>query len=105
MAKRTNGFQELTEDIIQESYLRALDSWNRKTIPDSPLAWLKRVARNILIDYLRQKRRHKKMGLDMEYGTKSQASQNQFKSLETFLAISSLGKKKPEFSSLSITMG
>ncbi len=94
IAKRTGGIHELTEDIVQESYLRALDSWNRKTVPNSPLAWLKRVARNILIDYLRQKRRHKKVDLDIEPNADIQSSQDQFKSLETYFAISSLGRKK-----------
>lgn len=94
MAKRTGGSRELTEDIVQESYLRALDNWKRKTLPDSPLAWLQRVARNILIDYLRQKRWDKKVDLDRNPGTGDQTSKDQFKSLETFLAISSLGRKK-----------
>jgi RNA polymerase sigma-70 factor (ECF subfamily) len=94
MAKRTSGIRELTEDIVQESYLRALDNWNRKTIPDSPLAWLKRVARNILIDYLRQKKWHTKLDLDRELDITNHTAQDQYKSLETFLAISSLGRKK-----------
>jgi RNA polymerase sigma-70 factor (ECF subfamily) len=95
MARRTEGNRVLTEDIVQESYLRALDKWNLKTLPDSPLAWLQRVARNILIDYLRQKRRdNKKVDLDLYPDTSNQTSKNQFKSLELFLAISSLGRKK-----------
>jgi hypothetical protein len=28
MGKRTGGNQALTEDIVKESYLRALDHWN-----------------------------------------------------------------------------
>jgi RNA polymerase sigma-70 factor (ECF subfamily) len=94
MARRTRGNRELTEDIVQESYLRALDSWNRKTVPDSPLAWLKRVARNILIDYLRQKRWINKGDLDLNPDTGNQTSEDQFESSEMFLAISSLGRKK-----------
>jgi RNA polymerase sigma-70 factor (ECF subfamily) len=94
MAKRTGGNRELTEDIVQESYLRALDDWNRKTVPDSPLAWLKRVARNILIDFLRQKRRNYNADLDQKPDTGFQKSEDQFESLEIFLAISSLGRKK-----------
>jgi RNA polymerase sigma-70 factor (ECF subfamily) len=94
MARRTEGNRALTEDIVQESYLRALDNWNRKTVPDSPLAWLKRVARNILIDYLRQKRYVHKDDLNFNPYTDRQASEDQFKSLEIFLAISSLKKKK-----------
>ena len=94
MARRTRGNRELTEDIIQESYLRALDNWNRKTVPDSPLAWLRRVARNILIDYLRQKKWDNKVDLDLIPDTGNQTSEDQFKSLEIFFAISSLGRKK-----------
>ena len=94
MAKRTGGIRELTEDIVQESYLRALHNWKRKSLPDSPIAWLKRVAHNILIDYLRQKRRDIKVDIDRNPDTGNQTSRDQFKSLETFLAISSLGRKK-----------
>lgn len=94
MAKRTGGNQELSEDIVQESYLRALDHWKRKPLPDSPAAWLKRVARNILIDYLRQNKRDIKVDLENKPGAGDKAPQDQIKSLEMFLAISSLGRKK-----------
>ena len=94
MAGRSGGNQELTEDIVQESYLRALECWKRKPVPDSPLAWLKRVARNILIDFLRKKRGDSRKDLDQHPDTGNQASGDQFKSLEMFWAISSLGQKK-----------
>ena len=94
MAKRTGGNRELTEDIVQESYLRALDNWKLKDMPDSPLAWLKRVARNILVDFLRQKKWNSKVSLDNEHLKLDQEPKDQIKSLETFLAISSLGQKK-----------
>jgi RNA polymerase sigma-70 factor (ECF subfamily) len=94
MAKRTGGNRELTEDIVQESFLRALSNWNHKAVPDSPVAWLKRVARNVLIDYLRQKKWDNKGDLDLKPDTDNQTSKDQFKSLEIFLAISSLGRKK-----------
>ncbi|UCE39912.1 MAG: sigma-70 family RNA polymerase sigma factor [Candidatus Aminicenantes bacterium] len=94
MAKRTGGIRELTEDIVQESYLRALDNWKRKTLPASPIAWLKRVAHNILIDYLRQKKWDKKADLDLNPYTRNQVTKDHLKSLEIFLAISSLGRKK-----------
>jgi RNA polymerase sigma factor (sigma-70 family) len=94
MAKRTGGNQALTEDIVQESYLRALDSWHRKTAPDSPMAWLKRVARNILIDYLRKKRWVDIADLGLNPDSGSRTSEDHFRSLEIFSAISSLGRKK-----------
>jgi RNA polymerase sigma-70 factor (ECF subfamily) len=94
MAKRTAGNRELTEDIVQESYLRALDRWSLKAVPDTPLAWLKRVARNILIDYLRQKRWVAKAGPDLGPDSSPRASGDEFESLELYLAITSLGRKK-----------
>jgi RNA polymerase sigma-70 factor (ECF subfamily) len=96
MAKRTGGIRELTEDIVQESYLRALNSWKRKSLPHSPVAWLKRVAHNILIDYLRQKRRDNDMNVDLTNHPDNTLQQPKvpYKSLDTFMAISSLGRKK-----------
>jgi RNA polymerase sigma-70 factor (ECF subfamily) len=93
-AKRTGGNRELTEDVVQEAYLRALDTWNVKKVPDSPLAWLKRVARNILIDYLRQNKWEHTAGGDPHPETDRAAGKDQFESLEMFLAITSLGRKK-----------
>jgi RNA polymerase sigma-70 factor (ECF subfamily) len=93
-AGRSGGDRELTEDIVQESYLRALDDWNRKSVPDSPLAWLKRVARNILVDYLRKKKWNTAADPDLIPDSGGRTSGDQFKSLETFWAISSLGRKK-----------
>lgn len=94
MARRTGGNRALTEDIVQESFLRALDHWNRKKAPDSPLAWLKRVARNILIDYLRHKRRFDKEYLNLDRGSDNRTSENPFTSLEINSAIFSLGRNK-----------
>jgi RNA polymerase sigma-70 factor (ECF subfamily) len=93
LARRTGGNRELSEDIVQESYLRALDHWNRKAVPNSPLAWLKRVARNILMDSLRQKKKLKDASLDLISSPDQKSSKDQMKSLETFLTISSLGRK------------
>jgi RNA polymerase sigma factor (sigma-70 family) len=94
MARRTGGNRELTEDIVQESYLRALDGWKSGAPPDVPLAWLKRVARNVLIDFLRQKKwEHKPQG-NLDPSARQPSTQDQFESLELFLAISSLGRKK-----------
>lgn len=94
MAKRTGGNRELTEDIVQESYLRALDDWRFKKAPDLPLAWLKRVARNVLIDHLRQRRRDAKAAPDLGAGNGQRSPEDEFESLEIFLAVSALGRKK-----------
>jgi RNA polymerase sigma-70 factor (ECF subfamily) len=94
MAKRTGGNRELTEDIVQESYLRALDDWRSKRVPELPLAWLKRVARNVLIDHLRQRRRDSKAAPDLAAGDGPRTPEDEFESLEIFVAISALGRKK-----------
>lgn len=94
LAKRTGGDGALTEDIVQESYLRALDRWKHRTVPDTPLAWLKQVARNILIDYLRRKKWDAKAGPGRPEGVDRHTPADELESLEIFRAISALGRKK-----------
>jgi RNA polymerase sigma-70 factor (ECF subfamily) len=94
MAKRTGGNRALTEDIVQESYLRALDHWKLKTVPDTPLAWLKRVARNILIDYLRQRKWDSKTVSATYPDTGPRTPGDAFESMEIYMAVTSLGRKK-----------
>jgi len=94
MAKRTGGDRALTEDIVQESYLRALDTWTHRAVPDSPLAWLKQVARNILIDHLRRNKWDVKSGPDALVDADQRTPADDFESLEIFRAITSLGRKK-----------
>ena len=62
---RTGGERDLAEDIVQETYLRALNTWLRKQMPENPMAWLKRVARNLLISHLRRIRWHNVENLDL----------------------------------------
>jgi len=52
----TSGDRALTEDIVQETFLRALKSWRKQGLPDNPLAWLRTVARNVLVSAARTKR-------------------------------------------------
>ena len=94
LAKRTGGDRPLTEDIVQESYLRALDSWALKKKPDVPLAWLKRVARNILIDHLRRQKRDSSGHPGATADRRPTGVEGAGRSLELFSAIASLGRKK-----------
>jgi len=94
LAKRTGGDRALTEDVVQESYLRALDHWKNKAVPDSPLAWLKQVARNLLIDYLRRKKWDAGARPEKPDGVDPRTPADEFESLEIFMAISALGRKK-----------
>jgi RNA polymerase sigma-70 factor (ECF subfamily) len=47
---------ELAEDVLQEAFAIALESWQRTGPPQSPAAWLLTVARNRAIDRLRRAR-------------------------------------------------
>lgn len=54
-SRRCGGHRDLAEDVTQEAWLRALREWSKKGIPDSPLAWLTAVARNLIVDQLRRR--------------------------------------------------
>ncbi len=53
VSHRTGGNRALTEDVVQEAFLRAVSHWADRP-PDHPLAWLKTVARNILASHYRR---------------------------------------------------
>lgn len=50
------GFKHLNliEDIVQESFITALQHWKLKGIPEQPEAWLMKTAKNKAIDLLRR---------------------------------------------------
>ena len=54
-SRRCNGDRALAEDVTQEAWLRAVREWRTQGIPDRPLAWLKTVARNLLVDHQRRR--------------------------------------------------
>jgi RNA polymerase sigma-70 factor (ECF subfamily) len=56
VALRSGGSRDLIEDVLQEVYLRAIEVWHVGHPPRDPLAWLKTVARNLLINYYRKNR-------------------------------------------------
>ena len=45
---------ELAEDVVQDTLIKAMREWPYKGIPDDPVAWLHRVARNGVVDKLRR---------------------------------------------------
>lgn len=47
---------DLAEETVQETMLRALQTWPYKGAPENPAAWLFRVAHNIAIDAVRHRR-------------------------------------------------
>ncbi len=47
---------DLAEEAVQESLLKALQSWPYSGIPDNPSGWLFRVARNAALDVIRHRK-------------------------------------------------
>lgn len=45
---------ETAEDVVQQTFMSALDTWQANGVPDKPAAWLYRVAKNKAIDVLRK---------------------------------------------------
>ena len=49
VSRRVGGDVSLAEDLVQDTWMRAIRTWPAKGVPAEPLAWLIRVARNTLI--------------------------------------------------------
>ena len=53
---RLFGFSniEQAEDIVQDTILKALQTWRYGRMPENPEAWLYRAAKNNAIDFIRR---------------------------------------------------
>jgi RNA polymerase sigma-70 factor (ECF subfamily) len=56
VSRRVGGDAALAEDLVQDTWMRALDAWPARGVPHEPLAWLIRVARNTLVSHIRRLR-------------------------------------------------
>jgi RNA polymerase sigma-70 factor (ECF subfamily) len=54
VSRRVGGNAALAEDLVQDTWMRALDTWPSRGVPDEPLAWLIRVAHNTLVSHFRR---------------------------------------------------
>ena len=45
----------MAEDVVQDAFLKATQTWKFKTVPDNPSGWLMQVAKNKALDILRRK--------------------------------------------------
>ena len=41
---------QLAEDVVQESLVRAMQTWPYRGIPDNPAAWLTQTAKHLALD-------------------------------------------------------
>lgn len=62
---------ELAEDIVSDTFLRALKAWSHKGIPEHPKAWLRKVAQNLMLEHFRRKKTYEKK-ITPELGTRKQ---------------------------------
>ncbi len=56
VSHRVGGDRTLAEDLVQDTWLRAITTWPDRGVPDQPEAWLIRVARNLIASHFRRKR-------------------------------------------------
>ena len=50
VSRRADGDRGIAEDVVQETWLRAVAAWPAQGLPSKPIAWLKTVARNVLLN-------------------------------------------------------
>lgn len=56
---------ELAEDVVQASFVSALETWGRDGIPENPAAWLLTTARHRAIDAIRRERTRTSFAADL----------------------------------------
>ncbi len=64
---------ELVEDTVQETFLKALQVWKYKALPDNPSAWLMQVARNRTIDLIRRQQKQTNISDELSMRLQSDA--------------------------------
>jgi len=56
---------QLAEDVVQDTLLKAFNTWKINGLPQNPTAWLFTVARNKAIDVLRQQKRQNEVSKNL----------------------------------------
>lgn len=70
------GLQNLqtAQDIAQDTLLQALHTWSYNGLPETPAAWLYRVAKNKAVDYLRREKTFRRVQSGHAYLLQSEYS-------------------------------
>jgi RNA polymerase sigma factor (sigma-70 family) len=55
----------LAEDVVQDAFCRALETWKVRGVPDNPSAWLMSAAKNRAIDVVRRERTSRTFAPDL----------------------------------------
>jgi RNA polymerase sigma-70 factor (ECF subfamily) len=58
---------DLAEDIVQDTLLRALETWRYGRVPENPAAWLMLATRNRALDVVRRERSVRRFAPDLSY--------------------------------------
>ncbi len=57
LLRTVGGDRDLVDDILQDTWLQAVWVWRERGVPDRPAAWLATVARHLMLNRLRYRRR------------------------------------------------
>jgi len=52
---------EVAEDIVQDTLIKAMETWGFKGVPENPSGWLYAVAKNKALDFIRSRQRHEQI--------------------------------------------
>lgn len=65
----------MVEDVVQDAFLKAAQSWRFGQLPDNPAAWLIRVAKNKAIDIIRRDHHFRLYSQELVYQLKTEAEE------------------------------
>jgi len=64
----------LAEDVLQEAFAKALNSWNKEGLPENPVAWLTLCAKNAALDVIRKNKTKLQFADDLHHFLESEWS-------------------------------
>jgi RNA polymerase sigma factor (sigma-70 family) len=62
------GFEqlEIAQDLVQDTFVLAYESWKLKGNPDNPTSWLYTLAKNKALDYVRRQQKFQKISQELK---------------------------------------